>query len=101
LTYDQLDPVIHAPKRLAIMAILANSVTTDFPFLRNHLGVTDSDLSKQMAALERTGYVATSKSGHGRGSTTTYRITKAGTSAYDHHLAALRSIVGSPKVTGA
>ena len=51
-----LDPVIHAPKRLAAMAILANSSSTDFAFLRGYLDIAESDLSKQMATLERAGY---------------------------------------------
>lgn len=96
MSFDQLDPVIHAPKRLAIMALLANSTSTDFAFLRDHLGVSDSDLSKQMSALERAGYVVTMKSGRGRGATTSFRISKAGTKAFDRHLAVLRSIVGAP-----
>jgi DNA-binding MarR family transcriptional regulator len=90
---DDLDPVIHAPKRLAAMAILANSTSTDFAFLRDHLGVTDSDLSKQMSALDRAGYVEVIKPGRGRGSVTSYRITAAGRRAFDHHLDTLNQIV--------
>jgi DNA-binding MarR family transcriptional regulator len=87
-----LDPVIHAPKRLAAMAILANAASADFSFLRDHLDVTDSDLSKQMATLEKAEYVSVSKSGHGRGAVTTYRITKAGRAAFKRHVATLRAI---------
>lgn len=90
-----LDPVIHAPKRLAAMAVLANSESTDFPFLREHLGVSDSDLSKQMAALEVAGYVTISKTGRGRGATTTYRITAPGRAAYERHRGALRALLES------
>jgi DNA-binding MarR family transcriptional regulator len=90
-----LDPVIHAPKRLAAMAVLANSESTDFPFLREHLGISDSDLSKQMAALEVAGYVSISKTGRGRGATTTYRITGPGRAAYERHRAALRALLDS------
>jgi DNA-binding MarR family transcriptional regulator len=88
-----LDPVIHAPKRLSIMALLAGSTTTDFRFLRDHLDVSDSDLSKQMAALEDAGYVSVNKS-RGRGGTTSYRVTRAGRTAYDRHVAALRAVIG-------
>lgn len=95
MTLGSIDPVIHAPKRLAIMAMLAGSTSADFRFLRDHLGVSDSDLSKQMAALERAGYVKAQKNGRGRGATTWYRITKAGTKAYGRHVAALRAIVGA------
>jgi len=90
---DDLDPVIHAPKRLAAMAVLSSATTATFPFLREHLGVSDSDLSKQMATLEKAGYVAVSKSGRGRGATTTYRITRTGRTAYEQHRRALAAIL--------
>lgn len=93
MSIDDLDPVIHAPKRLAVMAILANSSSSDFSFLRSHLGVSDSDLSKQMATLDRAGYVAVSKPGRGRGSATSYSITKESRAAYRRHLAPLAAIV--------
>ncbi len=90
---DGLDPTLTAPKRLAAMALLSRSTGADFGFLRAHLGVSDSDLSKQMSALESAGHVKISKSGHGRGSVTTYQITKTGRSAYTRHRAALEAIL--------
>lgn len=89
---EALDPVIHAPKRLAAMAILVNSQTTDFGFLRDHLGVSDSDLSKQMAALEKAGYVTATKTSRGRGGSTWYRATPEGTRAFRRHMEALDAI---------
>ncbi|HEY8525489.1 MAG TPA: transcriptional regulator [Acidimicrobiales bacterium] len=89
---DALDPVIHAPKRLAAMAILVNSKAADFGFLRGHLGVSDSDLSKQMAALEKAGYVTATKTGRGRGGSTWYRATPEGAAAFRRHMAALDAI---------
>lgn len=94
MSIDALDPLIHAPKRLAAMAVLASSSSVSFGFLRDHLGVSDSDLSKQMSALERAGYVKREKTGYGRGGATWYKITRTGTDAYNRHLAALRAIVG-------
>lgn len=88
-----LDAVIHAPKRLAAMAILAASTGTDFAFLRDHLSLSDSDLSKQMSALRDAGYVTVSKSGRGHGSTTTYTITRSGTAAYQRHRRALEALL--------
>ena len=95
MSVGDLDAVIHAPKRLAIMSVLAHSTSTDFAFLREHLSVSDSDLSKQMAALEGAGYVSVTKS-RGRGGVTTYRITRQGSSAFRRHVAALQAIVGEP-----
>ena len=94
MSIDGLDPVIHAPKRLAVMAVLASSSSTDFAFLREHLGVSDSDLSKQMSALERAGYVSVRKSSRGRGGVTSYQATSTGLVAYRRHVRALRDIVG-------
>ena len=88
-----LDPVLTAPKRLAVMAVLAGSVSSDFGFLRDHLGVSDSDLSKQASALEAAGYVEVLKTGRGRGSVTTFKITKEGRRAFDRHRATLRALL--------
>ena len=89
---EDLDPVIHAPKRLAAMAILRRAAGT-FPFLREHLKISDSDLSKQMATLEKAGYVKVAKAGRGRGATTTYALTRQGRTAYDRHRRALATIL--------
>ncbi len=91
---SRLDPVIHAPKRLAAMAILANASSCDFPFLKDQLRLADSDLSKQMTTLVDAGYVTVRKSGRGRGSVTTYRITRSGRRAYATHRAALTALLG-------
>lgn len=90
---DGLDPVIHSPKRLAAMAILANSTSASFRFLKDHLALSDSDLSKQMSALEAAGYVKATKEGRGRGASTTYALTKEGTKAFGAHRRALQRLL--------
>ncbi len=89
-----LDPILNAPKRLAIMAVLTRSSSSDFGFLRAHLGVSDSDLSKQAAALEAAGYVSVAKTGRGRGAVTAYKVTRGGRRAYQRHCATLRALLG-------
>ncbi len=98
MSLADLDPVIHAPKRLAAMAILVGAESATFAFLREHLGLADSDLSKQMSALEAAGYVKSTKHGRGPGSTTTFSVTRQGTKAYRAHRAALMSMLtdGTP-----
>ena len=91
---DGLDPVLNAPKRLAIMAVLVGATSADFAFLRDHLRVSDSDLSKQAAQLESAGYLTVVRNGRGRGSTTAFKATKAGRRAYAKHRDALRSLLG-------
>lgn len=95
-----LDPVIHAPKRLAAMAVLSSATQVDFRFMKDHLKINDSDLSKQMTALEQAGYVKISKSGHGPGSTTSYRLTRAGRAAYNVHRDTLRAILTQGDLAG-
>ena len=91
---DGLDPILNAPKRLAIMSVLTRSTTSDFAFLREHLGVSDSDLSKQAAALAAAGYIVSTKRGRGRGAVTAYKATRAGRLAYQQHRATLRGLLG-------
>lgn len=95
---DGLDPVIHAPKRLVAMAILANASAATFASLRERLQVSESDLSKQMGALQRAGYVSVSKLGRGRGGVTRYSITAAGSAAFRSHRAALRALIAEVDV---
>ena len=92
MSLADLDPVIHAPKRLAAMALVVNSTEVDFSFLRQHLGVSDSDLSKQMSALEKAGYVKVTKASRGRGGATWYRATTLGTATFRRHIAALDAL---------
>lgn len=97
MSLSDLDPVIHAPKRLAAMAILANAEFATFAFLKEQLGLADSDLSKQMSALESAGYVTVTKRGRGPGSVTSYQATRAGLRAYRGHRAALYAMLGDAR----
>jgi DNA-binding transcriptional ArsR family regulator len=100
MSLGDLDPVIHAPKRLMAMAVLANAEYATFAFLRDQLGVSDSDLSKQMSALESAGYVTVDKRGRGPGSVTTYTMTRQGGRAYRAHRAALYAVLAEDGAPG-
>ena len=94
MSLPELDPVIHAPKRLMAMAILANTEFVTFQFLKDRLDLTDSDLSKQMSTLVAAGYVTAKKRGRGPGSVTTYLMTAQGDRAYRAHRKALFAMLG-------
>ncbi len=93
MSIGELDPVIHAPKRLGAMAMLAAAKWVEFSFLREQLDVSDSDLSKQMTALVDAGYASVKKKGHGRSGQTWFCATATGRAALDGHMAALRALV--------
>lgn len=101
MSLDALDPVLQPPKRLAIVALLNSAASAEFSFLREHLDLSDSDLSKQMSALATAGYVAVSKTRPGRGGTTTYRLTRDGRKAFTRHRAALAALLDPAPVPAA
>ena len=89
----ELDPLIHAPKRLRLMAILSTFDHVSFALLRERLDLTPSDLSKQLKALQEAGYVRVSKTGRGPGSETWASLSRRGVTAYRAHVEALREVV--------
>ncbi len=88
------DPLIHAPHRLQICAVLDTVDKVEFALLRDQLGVSESVLSKQVKALEDAGYVTVSKGTRESRVRTWASFTTAGREAYRAHVAALRAIVG-------
>jgi DNA-binding MarR family transcriptional regulator len=86
MTLADLDHVLSAPRRLGIMAMLDAAKRVEFSFLREHLDLSASDLSKQMSVLAENGYVQVRKDGHGPGSTTWFTITPTGRQAFNSHV---------------
>ena len=91
---DELNPVIHAPARLSIVALLAATSEAEFALVRDSVGVSDSVLSKHASALEAAGYVHIRKGHVGKRPRTWLSLTAAGRVAFDEHVAALNRIVG-------
>ncbi|MFJ9787318.1 transcriptional regulator [Amycolatopsis sp. NPDC101161] len=56
-TVAGLDRLLSDPTRLAIMSVLCAAQWCDFAFLRDAVSLSDSALSKQLATLEKDGYV--------------------------------------------
>jgi len=94
MTRPRFDELIHPSTRLTLVAMLAAADWAEFGYLRDELGLSDSALSKQLAALEEAGYVATERRADRGRRRVRARLTPAGRSAYDGHVAALRAIVG-------
>lgn len=93
MTPTELDPLIHAPKRLAILAILRGSTMVEFQYLKAQLELSDSDLSKQMAALTGAGIVSARKRRAGQSRSTWYRMTAKGRRAFDRHVQTLEALI--------
>lgn len=89
----RFDELIHAPTRLAIVALLAASGWAEFKFIRDSVGLSDSALSKQLTTLERAGYVEIRKGFVGKRPRTSARLSKAGRAAFQRHVAALQEVL--------
>lgn len=88
----RFDELIHAPYRLRICAMLSAAESIEFATLRDQLDVADSVLSKNLKALADANYIKLiKKSARGR-QRTWARLTAAGRTALNGHLAALHEM---------
>jgi DNA-binding MarR family transcriptional regulator len=101
MTAPKLDDVIHAPARLSIVALLAASQWVEFSVTRDHVGVSDSVLSKHVTTLETAGYVKVKKGYVGKRPRTWLQLTRSGRTAFEGHVAALHAIVQQATLAGA
>ncbi len=92
----ELDDLLAHPVRFSIVALLAAANKVEFSFVRDHVEVSDSMLSKQVSALEQAGYIKVDKGFVGKRGRTWLSITKDG--RFDRHLAALREIAAADGV---
>src|ERR1700751_2179445 len=90
---DELDPLLHEQRRLAIVSVLAAAPDLTFTELRGALEMTDGNLSVHLQKLEEKGYVAIAKQFVGRRPQTGCRLTRVGRQAFAHYLDRLEAIV--------
>ncbi len=95
-TAEALDPVIHVPARLRIVATLAalpEGDTLSFTRLQDLLGLTPGNLITHLRKLEEAGYLSSEKTGNGVSSRTAVALTRRGREALDAYTAALRDLL--------
>ena len=95
----ELDPVIHQPARLQIMAALCQLTgreQVDFTFLKSSLGLTDGNLGAHLSTLEEKGYLALEKTFVDKRPKTFVAATEKGRKAFAGHVVALQAIL-NPK----
>jgi DNA-binding MarR family transcriptional regulator len=96
VTLDALDPLIHVPARLQIVATLASLPEGDalsFPRLQDMIGLTPGNLITHLRKLEDAGYLASEKSGNGPASRTSVALTHRGRAALNTYTAAIRRLL--------
>jgi DNA-binding MarR family transcriptional regulator len=97
VTTDELDPLIHVPARLRIVATLATlpeGDTLSFTRLQDMIGLTPGNLITHLRKLEDAGYLSSEKTLNGTGPKTTVALTSHGRAALDAYTKALRDLLG-------
>jgi DNA-binding MarR family transcriptional regulator len=96
MTTEDLDPLIHVPARLRVIATLATLPDGDclsFTRLQEMIGLTSGNLTTHLRRLEEADYILTEKSGTGAASLTTIMLTRSGRKALDAYTATLRDLL--------
>jgi DNA-binding MarR family transcriptional regulator len=97
MTDDGLDPLIHVPTRLKIVATLAalpDGDTLSFTRLQDMIGLTPGNLIIHLRKLEDADYISSKKASNGSVSITTVALTGHGRAALDTYTEALRHLLG-------
>jgi DNA-binding MarR family transcriptional regulator len=93
---DELDPLIHVPTRLRIVATLAALPDGDrlsFTRLQDLLRLTPGNLVIQLRKLEEAGYLDSEKSRNGSTQLTTVALTDQGRKALRTYTQTLRNLL--------
>ncbi|MDZ7723860.1 MAG: transcriptional regulator [candidate division KSB1 bacterium] len=90
---QNLDPIVHAPVRLAVLSILNTVLSAQFTWLKEQTGASDGALSTHLSKLEEHGYISVEKKFVGKKPQTSYSITAKGSRALLDHLEQLRIII--------
>ena len=97
MTTDELDPLIHVPTRLKIVATLAALPDGDglsFTRLQDMIGLTPGNLIIHLRKLEEAGYLSSDKTRNGTAQKTTVVLTSHGRAALGAYTQALRDLLG-------
>jgi DNA-binding MarR family transcriptional regulator len=91
----RLDPVVHSPIRLSVLAVLAEVDEAEFRLVAETVDVNSATLSKQATILEDAGLIRIRKGNVGRRPRTWLALTGQGRQRFTEYLEALRAITDS------
>jgi DNA-binding transcriptional ArsR family regulator len=88
--FKELDPILHAQLRLAVMSLLISVKEADFTFIREKTNSTAGNLSVQVQKLKDAGYIDVLKQFKDNYPQTTCKITPKGIEAFEAYVLALQ-----------
>lgn len=95
--FEELDPVLHAPLRLAVMSLLISLEEAEFTFLKEKTSATSGNLSVQLDKLKQAGYISIKKSFKNNYPLTTCKITEKGITAFEKYVTSLNQYLHPKK----
>ena len=100
MNVPQFDPVIHAPIRLQICALLSQLQQAEFQLVCEQLSVSDSVLSKHVSQLVDADYVVQTRLPFNGRQRMMLSLTRKGRSAFAAHVETLQALASLiPKAT--
>jgi len=88
--FEELDPVLNVPVRLAIVSALVKLKQADFGHLQELTKTTQGNLSHQIRKLNEAGYIEIEKTYKGNYPQTICKLTKTGKQAFEKYVEAIK-----------
>lgn len=95
--FKDLDPLLHAQVRLAVMSLLVGLQDAEFVYLKEKIGTTSGNLSVQLDKLNAAGYITITKGFKGKYPVTTCKITRKGIRAFEEYISNLKHYIQPKK----
>lgn len=91
MEFKELDPILHAPLRLAVVSLLLSVQEAEFTFIKEKTNSTAGNLSVQITKLKDAGYIEVTKQFKKNYPLTICKITPKGVDAFENYVKALQS----------
>jgi len=88
--YNELDPVLNVPVRLAIVSVLIKVKQADFNYLMEITKTTQGNLSHQIKKLNEAEYIEVEKTYKGNYPQTICRLTAKGKRAFENYVESIK-----------
>jgi DNA-binding MarR family transcriptional regulator len=88
--YNELDPVLNTPVRLAIVSALIKMKQADFNYLMDMTNTTQGNLSHQIKKLNEAGYIEVMKTFKGNYPQTICVVTPKGRKAFEKYVSDIK-----------
>jgi DNA-binding HxlR family transcriptional regulator len=86
MEYQELDPVLNTPVRLAVVSVLIKVKQADFNYLMEMTKTTQGNLSHQLKKLSEANYIEIEKTFKGSYPQTICRLTSKGKKAFEKYV---------------